>query len=153
MRTRRSASAPRRSRVAARSTRVSGAAARNTRVSLFRVIFSAIGAGGVYVRGMRRIALCACAALALAAMTATAFAQSTVDIDSHVTPVVRKFEPKTTPSTLAVNLTFHGPNGEAADTLQSVILKFTYGAKLNGALFPSCSADDIRNHKPCPKGS
>ena len=62
---------------------------------------------------MRRIAICATTALALTCTAATAFAQTTVDIDSHVTPVVRKFQPKTTPSTLSVNLTFHGPNGKA----------------------------------------
>jgi hypothetical protein len=101
---------------------------------------------------MRRIAFCATTAL-LTLLPATALAQSTVDIDSHVTPVIRAFTPKTTPVTLAVNLKFHGPNGQPADTLTKVVLKFTYGAHLNGALFKSCSADMIRNHKPCPKGS
>jgi hypothetical protein len=52
-----------------------------------------------------------------------------------------------------VNLKFHGANGQPADTLQQVILRFTYGAHLNGNLFPSCSAKQIRNHKACPKGS
>src|SRR3954447_13033137 len=101
---------------------------------------------------MRRIALCAMTALL--SLPAAAMADgSTVDIDSHVTPVIRQFTTKTTSATLAVNLTFHGPNGQPADTLQQAILKFTYGAHLNGNLFTSCSADDIRNHKRCPKGS
>ena len=102
---------------------------------------------------MRRIALCATTALALTCITATAFGQSTVDIDSHATPVVRKFSPKTTPTNLSVNLKFHGPNGKSADTLTGVILKFTYGAKLNGSLFPSCTAETINDKKPCPKGT
>jgi hypothetical protein len=101
---------------------------------------------------MRRIALCAMTALL--SLPAAAMADgSTVDIDSHVTPVIRAFTPKTTSATLAVNLTFHGPNGGPADTLQQAVLKFTYGAHLNGKLFPSCSADQIRNHTRCPKGS
>ncbi|MEA2495060.1 MAG: hypothetical protein QOJ29_2971 [Thermoleophilaceae bacterium] len=102
---------------------------------------------------MRRIAMCATTALALACATSTALAQSTVDIDSHATPVVRKFSPNTTPTTLTVNLKFHGPNGGSADTLQRAVLKFTYGAKLNGNLFPSCTAQTIRDHQKCPKGS
>lgn len=101
---------------------------------------------------MRRIALCATTAL-LVLLPASALAQSTVDIDSHATPVVRKFSPKTTPTKLSVNLKFHGPNGGPADTLQSAVLKFTYGAHLNGNLFPSCSAAQIRSHVKCPKGS
>jgi hypothetical protein len=100
---------------------------------------------------MRRIALCATTALLL--LPAAALADTTVNIDSHVTPVIRPFTTKTTSATLSVNLKFNGPGGQPADTLQKVVLKFTYGAHLNGNLFPSCSADMIRNHKPCPKGS
>jgi hypothetical protein len=105
---------------------------------------------------MRRIALCATLALLIASVTATsAFAdgQTTVTIDSHVTPVIRAFTTKKTSATLAVNLNFAGPNGEQAATLKGVNLKFTYGAHLNGQFFPSCSADMIRNHQVCPKGS
>jgi hypothetical protein len=54
---------------------------------------------------------------------------------------------------LAINLKFNGPEGDVAATLKKVVLKFTYGAHLNGSKFPSCSADQIRNHKACPKGS
>jgi hypothetical protein len=90
---------------------------------------------------------------ALLIIPASSLADTTVDIDSHVTPVIRQFTTRTTPATLAVNLKFHGANGQPADTLQQVILKFTYGAHVNGKLFPSCSADRIRNHKACPKGS
>src|SRR3954468_7154932 len=105
---------------------------------------------------MRRIALCATTALFISCCFATAaFAdgQTTVQIDSHVTPVVRAFTPRTTPSTLAINLTFSGANGTAADTLSKAVLKFTYGAKVSGNLFPPCTADKIRNHEACPKGS
>lgn len=100
---------------------------------------------------MRRIALGALAALLI--LPASSLADTTVDIDSHVTPVIRQFTTRTTSATLGVNLKFHGANGQPADTLQQVILKFTYGAHLNGNLFPSCSAARIRNHKACPKGS
>lgn len=112
-----------------------------------------VGAGPIYGRSMRRIALCATTALAIACSASAAFAQSTVDIDSHVTPVIRAFTPKTTSATLGVNLKFHGPSGQPADTLTKVVLKFTYGARVNGSLFPSCSADMIRNRQACPKGS
>lgn len=106
----------------------------------------------MYGRPMRRIALCATTALLLI-LPGAALADSTVDIDSHVTPVLRAFTPKTTSATLSVNLAFHGPNGQPADTLTQAILKFTYGAKLHGELFPSCSATQIRNHVKCPKSS
>ena len=105
---------------------------------------------------MRRIALCATTALLTACCITTAAladGQTTVDVDSHVTPVIRAFTPNTTSANLAVNLTFNGPNGTSAATLKQAILRFTYGARVNGALFPSCTADRIRNHKPCPKGS
>ena len=105
---------------------------------------------------MRRIALCATLALTTACLLAIpAFAggPTTVDIDSHVNPVIRAFTPRTTSSKLAINLKFHGPEGDVAATLKRVLLKFTYGAHLNGSKFPSCSADMIRNHKNCPKGS
>jgi len=105
---------------------------------------------------MRRIALCAATALAMPmcfATSALADGQTSVTIDSHVTPVIRAFTPKTTASTLVVNLDFTGENGTAADTLTKVVLRFTYGAHVNGALFPSCTADKIRNHEACPKGS
>jgi hypothetical protein len=105
---------------------------------------------------MRRIALCAGMALITAfSLAGTAFAEgkTTVEIDSHVTPVIRAFTPKTSSATLAVNLTFTGENGTSAATLKQAILKFTYGAHLNGNLFPSCTAEKIRNHEQCPKGS
>ena len=105
---------------------------------------------------MRRTALCAATALLIACCITTAAladGQTTVEIDSHVTPVIRAFTPNTTSATLAVNLTFTGANGTSAATLKQVILKFTYGAKVNGSLFPSCTADTIRNHKACPRGS
>jgi hypothetical protein len=105
---------------------------------------------------MRRIALCAAMALLTAccfANPALADGQTTVEIDSHVTPVIRAFTPKTTSSTLALNLTLAGENGTSASTLRRAVLKFTYGAKVNGNLFPSCTAEKIRNHQPCPKGS
>ena len=105
---------------------------------------------------MRRIALCATLALLTAGITAIsalAAGPTTVEVDSHVTPVIRAFTPKTTSATLAVNLTFTGPSGEQAATLTKAVLKFTYGARLNGKYFKSCSADQIRNHQPCPAGS
>jgi hypothetical protein len=105
---------------------------------------------------MRRIALCATLALLTACLTATAAlaaGATTVEVDSHVTPVIRAFTPKTTSATLAVNLSFTGPSGEQAATLTKAVLKFTYGARLNGKYFKSCSADQIRNHQVCPAGS
>src|SRR4051794_5566765 len=77
---------------------------------------------------MRRIAMCAMTALIAAcsySTSALADGRTTVDIDSHVTPVIRVFTPKTTPSTLAVRLTLAGPDGTSAATLKQAILKFT----------------------------
>jgi hypothetical protein len=104
---------------------------------------------------MRRIALCAATALVTASCTAAAFADgpTTVDVDSHVTPVIRAFTTKTTPATLGLNLTFHGADGQEPATLKEVIFRFTYGARLMGKFFPSCTAQMIRNHELCPKGS
>lgn len=105
---------------------------------------------------MPRIALCAMTALLTAcclAPSALAAGKTTVVVDSHVNPVIRAFTTKTTSATLAINLSFSGENGTPAATLKQVALKFTYGAHLNGKFFPSCSANQIRNHKPCPKGS
>lgn len=105
---------------------------------------------------MRRTALSATAALLTACCFATAAladGNTTVVVDSHVTPVIRPFTTKTTSATLGLKMTFSGANGTPAATLKQVILKFTYGARLNGKLFPSCTADKIRNHKPCPRGS
>jgi hypothetical protein len=87
------------------------------------------------------------------ATAALADGKTTVVVDSHVTPVIRAFTTKTTAATLGINLGFSGEGGTAAATLKEADLKFTYGAHLNGKFFPSCSADQIRNHKPCPKGS
>jgi hypothetical protein len=87
------------------------------------------------------------------ATTAFAEGKTTVEIDSHVTPVIRAFTPKTTSATLGVNLTLSGENGTSAATLKQAILKFTYGAHVNGNLFPSCTAEKIRNHEACPAGS
>lgn len=102
---------------------------------------------------MRRIALCAATALLIVTATATAGPPTTVTIDSHVTPVIRKFQTKSTPASLAINLKFATATGEPSAALTKAVLNFTYGAKLNGNLFPSCTADMIRNHKACPKGS
>lgn len=102
---------------------------------------------------MRRIALCTTTTLLLVCASAFAGPPTTVTVDSHVTPVIRKFQAKTTPSTLAINLKFATATGEPTAALTKAVLNFTYGAKLNGSLFPSCSADMIRNHKACPKGS
>ena len=102
---------------------------------------------------MRRIALCATLALSMLGGTANAGAPTTVKVDSHITPVIRPFTSKPTPSTLTVNLDFQGENGQLSSALTQAVLNFSYGAHLNGSLFPSCSADMIRNHKQCPKGS
>ena len=105
---------------------------------------------------MRRIALGATTALLIVCVYATsAFggAPTTVTIDSHITPVVRKFPKRAAPATLAIRLQFRGENGELASTLQQAVLGFPFGAQLNGKLFPSCSAQMIRDKRPCPKGS
>jgi hypothetical protein len=103
---------------------------------------------------MRRIALCATLALSLlGAQSASAGVPTTVNIDAHITPLIRIFSPKPQTATLAINLKFQGQDGQPAATLTKAVLNFPFGAHLNGQFFPACSADMIRNHKPCPKGS
>jgi hypothetical protein len=102
---------------------------------------------------MRRIALCATTVLLMVSASAHAGAPTSVTVDSHITPAIRQFTTKTTPASLTVNLKFAGEGGELSSALTNAVLDFSYGAHLNGGLFPSCSADTIRNHKPCPKGS
>ena len=88
---------------------------------------------------MRRIALCATTALLIVCASAGAGPPTTVTVDSHITPVIRNFTTRTTPATLTVNLDFHAPEGEFASALTKAVLNFSYGAQLNGKLFPSCS--------------
>jgi hypothetical protein len=102
---------------------------------------------------MRRIALCATLALSMLTATADAASPTSVAVDSHITPVIRQFTTKTTPATLTVNLDFSTADNSFAAPLTQAVLNFSYGAHINGNLFPSCTADTIRNHKPCPKGS
>ena len=102
---------------------------------------------------MRRIALCATLALPMLSGIANAASPTTVKVDSHITPVIRQFTTKTTPATLTVDLDFSTADGTFAAPLSQAVLNFSYGAHLNGNLFPSCTADTLRNHKPCPKGS
>jgi hypothetical protein len=101
---------------------------------------------------MRRIALCATLALLITA-TAHAAAPTSVAIDSHITPVIRAFTTKTTPATLKVNLDFSAPEGEFGAALTKAVLDFSYGAQINGKLFPSCTVATIEADKKCPKGS
>ena len=102
---------------------------------------------------MRRIALCATTALLMLCATANAAAPTAVKVDAHITPVIRQFTTKTTPSTLKIGMTFLTDNGDFQAALQQVVLNFSYGAHLNSTLFPSCTPQTIQAKKPCPKGS
>lgn len=103
---------------------------------------------------MRRIALCALVALLTTASTSGAAAPTAVTVDAHITPVIRAFTTHTTPSKLTVNLKFATTDGsQYTAALTQAVLNFSYGAHLNGALFPSCAAITIQSHKACPKGS
>jgi hypothetical protein len=107
------------------------------------------------VAAMRRIALCAMTALITLLLTlpASAGAPTTVEIDGHITPVLRAFPKRPVPATLSIRLNVRGENGQLSSALTRAVLQFPYGAKLNGSLFPSCSAQMIRDGKKCPAGS
>ena len=102
---------------------------------------------------MRRIALCATTALLMLAATANAASPTAVQVDAHITPVIRQFTPKTSPATLKIGMTFTTSDGGYQAPLTQAVLNFSYGAHLNSTLFPSCSPQTVQAHKSCPKGS
>ena len=107
----------------------------------------------IYGRGMRRIALCAATALLTLCGTASAASPTSVQVDAHITPVIRQFTTKTTPAALSINLSFTTADGSFQAPLTQALLNFSYGAHLNGNLFPSCSAQQLMTKKTCPKNT
>lgn len=95
----------------------------------------------------------------LLACGGVASARTSVAMSGVVTPAISAFT--TTPQN--VKLTMEGRvigddnDGMFADTSTKIVLSFTHGARVNGALFPSCNARRLLlaagNPKVCPKGS
>jgi hypothetical protein len=117
------------------------------------MILSQTGRGPIYGRVMRRIVLCATTALLMLCATANAATPTSVAVDAHITPVIRQFTTKTTPASLSIKLTFSTDNGDYTAALTQAVLDFSYGAHLNGNLFPSCAPKTLQAGKSCPKGS
>ena len=68
-------------------------------------------------------------ALLLLCASANAATPTSVTVDAHITPVIRAFTTKTTPSTLAINLTFApDTQGDYAAALTQAVINFSYGA-------------------------
>jgi hypothetical protein len=102
------------------------------------------------------------ALLATAATLATAApaaAETRASLTGAVTPALTGFP--TTPQAVTLNFRGHvegnDVDGEFPATTRRIVLWFTHGARVNGALFPSCNAETLRrrrgNPKACPKGS
>lgn len=95
-------------------------------------------------------------AVLVAALAGASSAYATkVTIDSHLTPVIRLFQPRPVPATLSIALKFEGDNGGEPPVLQQAKVMFPYGANFNGNLFPSCDPAQLADNGPkaCPKGS
>lgn len=110
----------------------------------------------------RASAHAAVALLATAASLATAApaaAESRASLTGAVTPALTGFP--TTPQTVTLNFRGHvegnDVDGEFPATTRRIVLWFTHGARVNGALFPSCDAAALArrrgNPKACPRGS
>lgn len=105
----------------------------------------------------------ACAALVAAALSlglvAPASARTEAFLSGSATPAVTGFP--TTPQGVTLNVRGHvegdDVDGEFPATTKRIVLSFTHGARVNGALFPSCDAERLQrrsgNPRACPRGS
>src|SRR5262245_6007553 len=101
----------------------------------------------------------AIAASALLALAPGAGATTRVALTGAVTPAITGFP--TTPQN--VKLTMEGRvmgddiDGVFPATSTRIVLSFTHGARVNGALFPSCDPNRLRQSRfapgSCPKAS
>ena len=103
-----------------------------------------------------RKSLCIIAA-SLAGLTAAtaAMAANHARLDGRITPVIRGLPTVPQPAALSLSLGFTGDDGNQASVLTRAVIQFPYGSRLNGKLFPSCSAAKLADQgkSACPKGS
>lgn len=108
-----------------------------------------------------RVGACA-AAVAVAASLVTvapASATSRASLTGSITPALTGFP--TTPQAVTLNIRGRvvgdDVDGEFPATTRRIVLWFTHGARVNGALFPSCDAARLRrmrgSPRACPRGS
>jgi hypothetical protein len=91
-------------------------------------------------------------AVLVAALAGASPASATkVTIDGHLTPVIRLFQPRPVPASLAIDLKFAGDDGGEPPVLQNAQVMFPYGANFNGKLFPACDpkALEAKGKKGC----
>jgi hypothetical protein len=100
--------------------------------------------------------LCIIAA-SLAGLTAAtaAMAANHARLEGRITPVIRGLPTVPQPAALSLSLGFTGDDGNQASVLRQAVIQFPYGSRLNGKLFPSCSAAKLADQGKgaCPKGS
>ncbi len=95
----------------------------------------------------------------LLASGGAASARTSVAMSGVVTPAISKFTtvPQNVKLTMEGRMVGDDNDGLFADTSTRIVLSFTHGARVNGALFPSCDARRLKlaagNPKACPKGS
>jgi hypothetical protein len=109
------------------------------------------------LRGLAPVVLIAVAASLASAVPATA--RTDAWITGGVTPAITGFP--TTPQTVSLDIRGHvvgdDVDGEFPATTKRIVLWFTHGARVNGALFPSCDAGRLARRRgsprACPRGS
>ncbi|HWN07038.1 MAG TPA: hypothetical protein VNO53_07725 [Steroidobacteraceae bacterium] len=104
----------------------------------------------------RPLLLCAAAALLAAAIPSAAQAETQVQLDGRLSPVIREV-PRQPPSmTLRMTARFIGDGpGFQPPILDHSVIRFPYGSRLNNRLFPHCDPALINRRGPdvCPSGS
>jgi hypothetical protein len=112
------------------------------------------------IERMRRVALIAAAAATLLLLIAAvgAGAKTLVQIGGSASPAILAFTttPHTLNLTVDVRLSSDVPGGDP-ETIKKTTIFFPHGPRVNGALFPSCSAAKLRrlhgSSRACPRGS
>jgi hypothetical protein len=107
-----------------------------------------------------RLRRTACAALAAATVAAgladAARAATTVDMKGDLGPVIRKFPRHPVPLQMGIHLRLAGDEpGGLPPILDKTVMRFPFGSRMNGALFPSCTPKTVNRKGPaaCPNGS
>lgn len=109
-------------------------------------------------RPFRQLAVALIAVTALLAPAAVASARTLVEVEGIASPPITVFT--TTPQSINVTLDFDF-RSDVADELPGTVAKstifITHGARLNGALFPSCDPGRLARlrglRRACPSGS
>jgi hypothetical protein len=121
-------------------------------------VFRAVRRPDVGARALVAAGVLAAAGL-LAAAASPAGASSQAALTGAVTPAITGFP--TTPQIVTLDIRGRVTGDDVDDvfpaTTKRIVLWFTHGARVNGALFPSCDPQELRRRRgsprACPKGS